>query len=171
MACGSRPVERIPELGAFPTAGIHPAAGLLRTAASVLNPPPPNRRWAKHSCRQRAERPKQNPLPKTSGHPSCSRLRCANRADKSEFPARGKRWASLNAQRQPTRAVRRLPRLTKLPKRALHAHRELRWLLHFHAAGTYGRNGALPFRSTIIERHPRGKRWASLNAQRQPTRD
>jgi hypothetical protein len=45
MACGSRPVERIPEPGAFPTVGIHPAAGLLRTAASVLNLPPPTAGW------------------------------------------------------------------------------------------------------------------------------
>ena len=66
-----------------------------RSAASALNPPPPSGRWAKHRCRHRAERPKQNPLPKTSDHPPCARLRCANRAYKSEFPARGKRWASL----------------------------------------------------------------------------
>ena len=45
MACGSRPVERTPELGAFPTVGLRPAAGLLRTAASVLNPPPPTAGW------------------------------------------------------------------------------------------------------------------------------
>jgi hypothetical protein len=45
MACGSRPVERAPEPGAFPTVGINPAAGLLRTAASVLNPPPPTAGW------------------------------------------------------------------------------------------------------------------------------
>ena len=45
MACGSRPVERIPEPGAFPTVGINPAAGLLRTAASVLNPPLPTAGW------------------------------------------------------------------------------------------------------------------------------
>ena len=45
MACGDRPVERAPEPGAFPTVGIPPAAGLLRTAASVLNPPPPTAGW------------------------------------------------------------------------------------------------------------------------------
>ena len=34
-----------PQRGAFPTVGINPAAGLLRTAASVLNPPPPTAGW------------------------------------------------------------------------------------------------------------------------------
>ena len=81
------------------------AAGLLRAAASALNPPPPKRRWAKHPCWQRAERTRQIPLPETGEHPPCARLRCANRAYKSEFAPRGQRWAALNAQRQPTRAV------------------------------------------------------------------
>ena len=30
MACGSRPVKRIPELGAFPTVGLRPGPGLPR---------------------------------------------------------------------------------------------------------------------------------------------
>jgi len=59
MACGSRPVERTPELGAFPTVGLRPAAGLLRTAASVLNPPPPTAGW-QNSPADGAERTNQN---------------------------------------------------------------------------------------------------------------
>ena len=62
MACGSRPVEGNPQLGDFPAVGIRPAAGLLKTAASVLNPPPPNGRLANRHCRQRAARTNRSPL-------------------------------------------------------------------------------------------------------------
>ena len=71
MACGDRPVERIPEPGAFPTVGINPAAGLLRTAASVLNPPLPTAGW-QIAPADRAEPAKSEPVksePFTSDRP------------------------------------------------------------------------------------------------------
>ncbi len=50
MACGSRPVERTPELGALPTVGINPGPGLPRG-----RPFPPwsaavRRRWTDRQC-------------------------------------------------------------------------------------------------------------------------
>ncbi len=52
MACGSRPVERIPELGAFPTVGIRPGPGLPRGRLFPPWPAPANGRLANRSSRQ-----------------------------------------------------------------------------------------------------------------------
>jgi len=41
MACGSRPVERIPELGAFPTVGINQRPGVKGAGPFAPLPPPP----------------------------------------------------------------------------------------------------------------------------------
>ena len=67
MACGDRPVEHGPQSGASPAVGIHPAAGLLRAAASALNPPPPSGRLANRPGRHRAERPKRHPSANRDG--------------------------------------------------------------------------------------------------------
>ena len=52
MACGSRPVERIPELGAFPTVGIRQGPGLPRGRPFPPWPAPANSRLAYRPSRQ-----------------------------------------------------------------------------------------------------------------------
>ena len=52
MACGSRPVERIPELGAFPTAGTPPRPGIVKGRVIAPLPAPANGRLAKRPSRQ-----------------------------------------------------------------------------------------------------------------------
>ena len=71
--------------------------GIAKGAARPPWPAPAQRRSAKHESRSRAERPPPAPFNPLGKYP------------------RGKRWASLNAQRQPTRAVaatRRVPKAT-----------------------------------------------------------
>jgi len=45
MACGSRPVERIPEPGAFPTVGINQRPGVKGAGPFAPLPPPPTAGW------------------------------------------------------------------------------------------------------------------------------
>jgi hypothetical protein len=45
MACGSRPVKRIPERGAFPTVGIHQRPGVKGAGPFAPLPPPPTAGW------------------------------------------------------------------------------------------------------------------------------
>ena len=71
--------------------------GIAKGAARPPWPAPAQRRSAKHESRSRAERPPPAPFNPLGKYP------------------RGKRWASLNAQRQPTRPVpptRRVPKAT-----------------------------------------------------------
>ena len=45
MACGSRPVERAPEPGVFPTVGINRRPGVKGAGPFAPLPPPPTAGW------------------------------------------------------------------------------------------------------------------------------
>jgi hypothetical protein len=71
MACGSRPVKRIPEHGAFPTVGINPGPGLPRGRPFPPWPAPANGRLANRPSRPGRNRPRR--IRQTAARLSCIR--------------------------------------------------------------------------------------------------